>query len=257
MWWEFRTPLPGAFVGDDHLGAAVTLLRRTRPACWAAMVAHPGRPPHRPWATSVASLTVIVQLSGISYSSLIISLCSTRTTRWSLIAVRLDDVGDTGDLCNDRFTFRHAAGFEQLFHAGETGRDVATSSHTTGMEGAQGQLRARLANGLGSHDTNRRTHARPSYRGPGPCRSTWRRCRGSARRSVGADYDLVDIALVILRTMSWSSMSSRSASTSPVFGSTTRWQRSRGQTGGCPSPVRRHRRLCGSRCHPGCRSHLR
>ena len=71
------------------------------------------------------------------------------------IFFRLIDAQRAADLCDDGFTLRLFAGFEEFFHAWETGRDVcAAGSHTTGVEGAQRQLCARLADGLGSHDTD-------------------------------------------------------------------------------------------------------
>ena len=63
-------------------------------------------------------------------------------------------MGNTGDLGDHRFTFGHAAGFEQFFHAGQTGGDVTASGHTAGVEGTQGELRARLADRLGSHNAD-------------------------------------------------------------------------------------------------------
>ena len=74
------------------------------------------------------------------------------------ILVRLDDAHHALNFGDDRFTLGHLAGFEEFFHAGETSGDVTTSRHTTGMEGTQGQLGARLTDGLGSHDTDCRTH---------------------------------------------------------------------------------------------------
>ena len=48
------------------------------------------------------------------------------------------------------------AGFEELDHAGQTVGDVALG-HTTGVEGAHGELGTRLANGLGRDDADRLT----------------------------------------------------------------------------------------------------
>ncbi len=74
------------------------------------------------------------------------------------IFLGLVDAQRTTDLCYDGFTLRLLAGFEELFHARETCRDVcAAGCHTTGMEGAQRELCAWLTDGLGSHDTNGRT----------------------------------------------------------------------------------------------------
>ena len=49
---------------------------------------------------------------------------------------------------------RHA-GLEQLLHAGQTTGDVALARHTALVEGAHGQLRAGLADGLRGHDADR------------------------------------------------------------------------------------------------------
>ena len=56
--------------------------------------------------------------------------------------------GDVGDRC---LTARHP-GLEQLLHTGQTTGDVLTD--TTLVEGAHGQLRAGLTDGLGRHDTD-------------------------------------------------------------------------------------------------------
>src|SRR5665811_258082 len=63
----------------------------------------------------------------------------------------------TVNLSDDSFTFRHTAGFKQLFYTRKTGCNIAASRNTTGVEGAQGKLGAWLANRLGSHDTYSRT----------------------------------------------------------------------------------------------------
>ena len=69
------------------------------------------------------------------------------------IFIGLQDVHDAVDLRHDRFAFRHFACFEQFFHARQTGRDVhGGGSYTTGMEGAQCELRAGLADRLGGYD---------------------------------------------------------------------------------------------------------
>jgi hypothetical protein len=57
---------------------------------------------------------------------------------------------------DDGFTLGHAPGFEQFFHARQTGRDVAASGHTAGVEGTQGELRAGLTNRLGCDDADSR-----------------------------------------------------------------------------------------------------
>ena len=62
------------------------------------------------------------------------------------------------DLGHHSLAFGLLAGFEQLFHAGETAGDVRLAGHAAGVEGAQGQLRARLTDGLGGDDAHRRAH---------------------------------------------------------------------------------------------------
>ena len=99
------------------------------------------------------------------------------------IFVRLDDAHRALDLGDDGFTLRHLAGFEELFHARQTGGDVTAGSHTAGMEGAQGQLRARLADGLGSHDTDRRTHFNHRAATQIEAVAFGSRCHGSVHRS--------------------------------------------------------------------------
>src|SRR5690606_33107411 len=53
------------------------------------------------------------------------------------VAVGLLHVHSAADLGDHRVAFRRLAGFEELFHAGETGGDVTAGGHTTGVEGAQ------------------------------------------------------------------------------------------------------------------------
>src|SRR5690606_23170251 len=55
-------------------------------------------------------------------------------------------------LRDDREALRHAR-LEDLLHAGETGRDVQ-AGHTTGVERAHRQLRARLTDGLRRDDAD-------------------------------------------------------------------------------------------------------
>src|SRR5690606_25486646 len=66
--------------------------------------------------------------------------------------------------------FRHdglalgLAGLEQLLHPGQTGGDVL-AGHAAGVERAHGQLRARLADGLGRDDAHRFAHFHQLARG--------------------------------------------------------------------------------------------
>ena len=69
----------------------------------------------------------------------------------------LENRGITLDTSDNCFTFRFTAGFKELFNPGQTGRDITANRNTTHMEGTQGQLGTRLANGLCSHNTNCRT----------------------------------------------------------------------------------------------------
>ena len=76
------------------------------------------------------------------------------------VLVGLDDARNAFNFRNNRFALGGLASFKEFFNAGQTGRDVtaAAGSHTTGVEGTQGQLCTRLADGLGGHDTNSRAH---------------------------------------------------------------------------------------------------
>src|SRR6185295_7382279 len=74
------------------------------------------------------------------------------------IFFRLIDAQRATDLCDNSFTFWLFAGFEELFHAWETRCNVrAASRHTASVERAERQLRTRLTDGLGSHNTDCRT----------------------------------------------------------------------------------------------------
>ena len=63
----------------------------------------------------------------------------------------LHDAVDFGD---ERLALG-VARLEQLFDARQTLGDVVGAGHATGVEGAQRQLRARLADGLGGDDADR------------------------------------------------------------------------------------------------------
>ena len=67
-------------------------------------------------------------------------------------ALGLVELHPTGDVRDRRLVARHA-GLEQLLHAGQTAGDVLTD--TALVEGAHGQLRAGLADGLRGHDADR------------------------------------------------------------------------------------------------------
>src|SRR5690606_36306448 len=72
-------------------------------------------------------------------------------------ALALVDVHDAVDVADDGFTLRLLTRFEDLFYTRQTGGDVAPLlCRTARVEGTERELRARLANRLGSNDTDRR-----------------------------------------------------------------------------------------------------
>ena len=68
-------------------------------------------------------------------------------------AVLLLQIDPPIDVRDDRFTLGDTS-FEKLLHARQTMGDVRGTRHTTGVEGSQGELRARLTDRLRSNDAH-------------------------------------------------------------------------------------------------------
>ena len=146
------------FIGDDHLGAILALFKASTPG----MLGYDGGSLQESHYISLGNFGGIFNGHGPAIGDVVFiahhfGVLNAHQAQLG-IAIRLHDVSSTGDLGHLRFTFRHAAGFKKLFHTRETGGDITASRHTTGMEGTQGKLRARLADGLSCDDANGRTH---------------------------------------------------------------------------------------------------
>ena len=98
-------------------------------------------------------------------------------------ALRAADFHNAVNIRHDGFALGLLARLEQFFHARQTVRDVARAGHAAGVEGAQRELRARLADGLRRPRCRPPSRSQPSRRGPGRAHSTSRTCHSATGTS--------------------------------------------------------------------------